>query len=230
MVVNVNQSAFVKGRQILDGILIANDTVDEAKKKKELILFKVDFEKTYDLVEWSYLFSIMSKMIFPCKWRKWISKCVRSTSASVLVNGSPEDEFKFERGLRQGDPLSPFLFLIVAEGLNAMVNASVHAKVFSGFSVREDESFKVTNLIAYWGNPRRLSFWKPVTDRITSRLLAWNFHYLSLGSFGSSLSCIVFTSGLFSFLLQGSQRGFHLLFWDDHRLEEGVSLRDDFLD
>ncbi|GAU39768.1 hypothetical protein TSUD_220120 [Trifolium subterraneum] len=146
-VISVNQSAFVKGRQILDGILIANEIVDEAKKKKkELILFKVDFEKAYDSVEWSYLFSVMRKMNFPWKWRRWISECVRSASASVLVNGSPTDEFTFERGLRQGDPLSPFLFLIAAEGLNAMVNASVHANLFSGFSVGEDVPFQITHL------------------------------------------------------------------------------------
>ncbi|GAU49774.1 hypothetical protein TSUD_141640 [Trifolium subterraneum] len=80
------------------------------------------------------------------KGRQILDECVRSASASVLVNGSPTDEFTFERGLRQGDPLSPFLFLIAAEGLNAMVNVSVHANLFSGFSVGEDVPFRITHL------------------------------------------------------------------------------------
>ncbi|GAU21330.1 hypothetical protein TSUD_372250 [Trifolium subterraneum] len=133
-VISDNQSDFVQGRQILDGIIIANEVVDEAKsKKKELLMFKVDFEKAYDSVEWSYLLFVMHKMNFPLKWRRWISECIRSASTSVLVNGSPTEEFFFERGLRQGDPLSPFLFLIAAEGLQAMLKASVHAALFSGF-------------------------------------------------------------------------------------------------
>jgi hypothetical protein len=67
---------------------------------KELLLFKVDFEKAYDSVDLTYLDSVMAKMNFPTLWRKWIFECV--------VNGCPTDEFPIERGLRQGDPLSPF--------------------------------------------------------------------------------------------------------------------------
>ena len=59
-------------------------------------------------------------------------ECISTASASVLVNGCPADEFKFERGLTQGDPLSPFLFLITAEGLNVMMKALVEASLFSG--------------------------------------------------------------------------------------------------
>jgi len=100
-VVSDSQSTFVKNRQILDGILIANEVVDEARKKqKDLMLFKVDFEKAYDSVDWGYLDSVLECMYFPVLWRKWIKECVSIATASALVNGSPIDEFPLKRGLR----------------------------------------------------------------------------------------------------------------------------------
>ncbi|MCH85138.1 cysteine-rich receptor-like protein kinase, partial [Trifolium medium] len=132
-VISESQTAFVKDRQILDGILIANEVVDEARKsKKELMLFKVDFEKAYDSVDWDYLDVVMGRMSFPTLWKKWIKECVCSATASVLVNGSPTDEFPLERGLRQWDPLSPFLFLLAAEGLNVLMKAMVENNLFTG--------------------------------------------------------------------------------------------------
>ena len=105
-VVSESQSAFVKMKQILYSILIANEAVDEARHlNKELLLFKVDFEKVYDSVDLNYLDSVMANMNFPTIWRKWIYECVGTAKASVLVNGCPTDEFPLERGLRQGDPL-----------------------------------------------------------------------------------------------------------------------------
>ena len=118
-VVSELQSTLVKNRQILDGILIANEVVDEAHKcKKELMLFKVDFEKAYDSVNWGYLYSIMERMPFPIMWRKWIRERVGTTTTSALVNGSHTKEFSLHRGLLQGDHLSPILFLLMAVGLN----------------------------------------------------------------------------------------------------------------
>jgi hypothetical protein len=135
-VISEAQTAFVRDRQILDGILIANEVVDEARKyKKELLLFKVDFEKAYDSVDWGYLDAVLGKMEFPPLWRKWMRECVCTAKASVLVNDSPTDEFPLERGLRQGDPLSPFLFLLAAEGLNVMMRAMVAGNQFAGYSV-----------------------------------------------------------------------------------------------
>jgi len=99
------------------------------------MLFKVDFEKTYDSVDWGYLDVVMEKMTFPVLWRKWIKECVTTATASVLVNDSPTYEFPLQRDLRQGNPLSPFLFLLAAEGLNVMMSAvaAAAANLFIGY-------------------------------------------------------------------------------------------------
>jgi len=87
--------------------------VDEARKsKKDLLLFKLDFEKACDSVDWGYLDEVMGSMSFPTLWRKWIKECVGTATASILVNGSPTDEFPLEWGLCQGDSLSPFFIFI----------------------------------------------------------------------------------------------------------------------
>jgi len=146
-VISETQFAFVKNRQILDGILIANEVVDEARRsKKELMMFKVDFEKAYDSVDLGYLDSVMGKMCFPNFWREWIKECVTTATASVLVNGSPTDEFVLGRGLRQGDPLSPFMFLLAAEGLDVMMKVMVESKLFRGYKVGGSDSMILSHL------------------------------------------------------------------------------------
>lgn len=105
VVVSQSQPAFVKGRQILDGILIANEIVDDAHAtKKELLIFHVDFEKAYDSMNWMYLEDVMIKMHFFTLWRKWFLECVTRATTLVLVNEIPAEEFKLERGISQGDP------------------------------------------------------------------------------------------------------------------------------
>ena len=87
-VISDSQSSFVKGRQILDGILVANEVVDDARRSnKDLLLFKVDFKKACDSIDWGYLDTVMHKMGFPVLWRKWIKDCIGTTLTSVLVNG-----------------------------------------------------------------------------------------------------------------------------------------------
>ncbi|GKV34399.1 hypothetical protein SLEP1_g42774 [Rubroshorea leprosula] len=120
----------------MDGVLIANEVIDEAKKKKrKTIMFKIDFEKAYDKVSWEFLEYMMQRMGFCDKWRKWIGECLRTSLVSVLVNGSPTRQFSVSKGLRQGDPLSPFLFLIIAEGLNGLVCNATQKGLLEGVEV-----------------------------------------------------------------------------------------------
>ncbi|GJS37666.1 RNA-directed DNA polymerase, eukaryota [Tanacetum coccineum] len=121
-IIGHNQSAFIARRQIMDDCLIANEIVCIASiKEHKLLLFKVDFEKAFDNVNWKFLMDIMEQMGFGRKWRKWTISCISSASISVLINGSPSKEFVMERGLRQGDPLSLFLFLLVAKALQVSI-------------------------------------------------------------------------------------------------------------
>ncbi|KAJ0599246.1 putative RNA-directed DNA polymerase [Helianthus annuus] len=75
------------------------------------MIFKIDFEKAYDSVNWNFLSSNLKAMGFPTLWRKWIDVCLKSRKAPILVNGSPSSVFRLSRGLRQEDPISPFVFI-----------------------------------------------------------------------------------------------------------------------
>lgn len=83
-------------------------------------------------MDWKHLDLVIGKMNFPTLWRKWIRECLGTATTSVLVNGSSTEEFQLERGLKQGNPLSPFLFLIVAEGLNVMMKYLIENGLFTG--------------------------------------------------------------------------------------------------
>ncbi|GJV55439.1 putative RNA-directed DNA polymerase, eukaryota, reverse transcriptase zinc-binding domain protein [Tanacetum coccineum] len=124
-VVSKEKSAFILGRQILDGPLIISEIIQWYKKrKKKMLIFKVDFEKAFDSLSRNYLDFILASLGFGSKWRSWIRACLHSSRASILINGSPTSEFSIKHGLRQGDPLSPFLFILIMEGLHcAMSNA-----------------------------------------------------------------------------------------------------------
>jgi hypothetical protein len=133
------QSAFLPGRQIFDGVLILNEIIDLATRRKDFCLFfKVDFEKAYDTVSWRFLDRMMQKMGFSDGWLKWMRACIFKSSMSVLINGSPTEDFKVGRGLRQGDPPSPFLFLIAAEGLAGLMRRAVELHKFKGYHVSDN--------------------------------------------------------------------------------------------
>ncbi|XP_052622513.1 uncharacterized protein LOC128127842 [Lactuca sativa] len=135
-VVDEVQSAYIEGRNILDGPLIMNEVLSWAKRSnKKIFMFKVDFEKAFDSVNWNYLDSIMEQLNFGGKWRWWIRGCLSSSRTSVLVNGSPTEEFVITKGVRQGDPLSPFLFIIAMEGLNQAINKARELGLLTGIGL-----------------------------------------------------------------------------------------------
>ncbi|GJZ26683.1 RNA-directed DNA polymerase, eukaryota [Tanacetum coccineum] len=132
-IVNEVQSAFIAERQMLDGPFILNEILQWCtKKKKKTLIFKVDFEKAFDSIRWDFLDDVLKEFGFRCKWRNWIQSCLTSSKGSILVNGCPTNEFQFYKGLKQGDPLSPFLFILVMESLHLSFQRIVNAGMFKG--------------------------------------------------------------------------------------------------
>nr|GEY31380.1 RNA-directed DNA polymerase, eukaryota, reverse transcriptase zinc-binding domain protein [Tanacetum cinerariifolium] len=135
-IVNGVQYAFVADRQILDGPFIFDEVLHWCRrKKKHTLIFKVDFEKAFDSVRWDFVDDVLNKFGFGKRWRTWIQSCLRSSRGSILVNGSPTEEFQFFRGLKQGDPLSPFLFILITKSLHISFQRVVDAGLFTGIKI-----------------------------------------------------------------------------------------------
>jgi hypothetical protein len=126
-IISHHQSAFVPSRMITDNILLAYECIHSMKKKKGkrgLCAMNLDMHKAYDRVEWCFLEKIMIKLGFDRRWVKLIMSYVNSVKYRVRFNSVETDTIIPTRGLHQGDPLSPYLFLLVAEGLSCMLKGA----------------------------------------------------------------------------------------------------------
>nr|GEV25731.1 RNA-directed DNA polymerase, eukaryota, reverse transcriptase zinc-binding domain protein [Tanacetum cinerariifolium] len=123
-------------KEILDGPFILNKVLQWCKiKKKQSLIFKVDFETAYDSVRWDFLDDILKNSRFGEKWCKGIQSCLRSSRGSIIINGSPTKEFQFCKGLKQGDPLSPFLFILIMKSLHLSFQRVVDARIYKGIKL-----------------------------------------------------------------------------------------------
>ena len=138
-IISESQSAFVPGRLITDNILVAFETLHHMNSTKigqnGAMALKLDMSKAYDRIKWIFLEKIMGKMGFHNRFIGLIMSCIKSVSYSILVNGEPHGFIKPSRGLRQGDPLSPYLFLLVAEGLHSLISQAASEGSLQGISL-----------------------------------------------------------------------------------------------
>jgi hypothetical protein len=125
-IISQNQSAFIPGRLITDNVLVAYELTHFLQNKRSggdcFAALKLDMSKAYDRVEWNFLKRMMEKLGFDSRWINLIMQCVSTVSYKIKVNGDLTEVIVPMRGLRQGDPLSPYLFLICAEGFSGLLN------------------------------------------------------------------------------------------------------------
>ena len=138
-IISKHQSAFLKGRLITDNILVAFETLHYMKNHNSgnlaFMALKLDMSKAYDRVEWSFLKVVMTQMGFNDWWVALVMECITSVTYFLLINGEPFGEIKSSRGIRQGDPLSPYLFLLCSEGLHRMIQKAAESGDIQGVSI-----------------------------------------------------------------------------------------------
>lgn len=132
-VIRPSQTAFLPGRNIMEGVVILHETIHEIhRKRRDGVILKLDFEKAYDKVDWRFLQQTLKMKGFSPKWCEWIDMIVRGGSVAVKVNEDMENFFQTKEGLRQGDPLSPILFNLVADMLALLMHRANEQKKIRG--------------------------------------------------------------------------------------------------
>jgi hypothetical protein len=130
------QLGFLKGRQILDAIGTAQECLHSIKRKKsKALILKLDLKKAFDCIDWDFLRMILIQTGFSHSMIKWIMSCVTSANLAILVNGESSPFFRIGRGLRQGCPLSPLLFILAMEALSLLLKSGQAEGKITGLKV-----------------------------------------------------------------------------------------------
>lgn len=124
---------------ISDNVIIAHEIFHSLKVRKRqansYMVVKTNITKAYDRLEWRFLEITMRKMGFESKWIRWIMKCVTIVTYSVMINRAPEGLIVPQRGLRQGDPLSPYLFILCADVLSHLMHRAMEERSLVGIKI-----------------------------------------------------------------------------------------------
>eukprot|EP00253_Pinus_taeda_P034625 PITA_34625 len=192
--ISMEQFGFLEGRQIHEAIGVAQEVLHSVKhKRKKGVILKIDFSKAYDRINWLYLRLLLTHLGFNHSFMRWIMGCITNVSFAVLINGAASPFFKSQRGLRQGCPLSPLLFLLVAEGLSRLIHNARRSNKIKGVNRRDcnvmtnlfpfqtqslDSSFKY---LGFWLKPDgyKKVDWNWLVAKIEARISHWSFRWLS---------------------------------------------------
>lgn len=162
-VISEDQFAFIQGRNINESIIVVNEVLHSVKNQEdEIVIFKVDFSKAYDSINWKCLVHIVRCLNLGERWCRWIEQILLTSKISILVNESPSQEFSPLRGIRQGDPLAPYLFLLIGEVLNRIVKKAQDLDIIRGFKPKfVDEYINIIQcaddvIFFSWNNPQYL--------------------------------------------------------------------------
>ncbi|CAN6566565.1 unnamed protein product [Malus baccata var. baccata] len=210
-IISLNQNAFIKGRQIQENIILAHEIFHFLKMRRTKTKFemgiKLDMNKAYDRVEWDFLEAVMVHLGFQQMWIVMVMKCVKTVEFSILINGMPGRTFKPTRGLRQGDPLSPYLFLLISEVLLLLISRAVQQGYLEGiklstsgpmlshllfaddtliFLVATNQNYmpkvedprKYLDLPSIWGRSKKKAL-QFIKERILTKIAGWKRRFLS---------------------------------------------------